>query len=282
MLGAGWTSTFLCPLLDQENVSYAKTTTSGRDGTLKFKFSYDPAGTILDNPAQYHALPTCRTVLITFPLTGQGQSSHLFTSYVQSHDGNKAEFNFIQLGSSGIFTIPQQDQWITRHSRYDTSNSRGIAEDELKALGGCILNLSGLWGGERQPKNWIGRVAATKEQLASKTSLHLVHGLDVARSILAVHCNFEKAKGERFVSSSVIWCHRWMTEFATHRGYIYWDTFPFANSLLLITLLSASANETSAEKSWDIHLSGRFEVQTLSCVANSGICLGCDFEVSNG
>lgn len=77
---------------------------------------------------------------------------------------------------------------------------RAIAEDELRGFGGCVLNLSGLWGGARQPKNWIDRVAATKEQLKDKTSLHMVHGLDVARGIIAVHQNFDQAKGERFVS----------------------------------------------------------------------------------
>lgn len=63
-----------------------------------------------------------------------------------------------------------------------------------------MLNLSGLWGDERQAKHWIDRVAATKEQLSSKTSLHMIHGRDVAGGILGVHRKFEKAKGERFVS----------------------------------------------------------------------------------
>lgn len=83
--------------------------------------------------------------------------------------------------------------------QYDTSNARAEAEDELISMGGSVLNLSGLWGGARHPKNWIDRVATTKEQLASKTSLHLIHGLDVARSIIAVHQNFAKAKGQRWV-----------------------------------------------------------------------------------
>jgi len=69
-------------------------------------------------------------------------------------------------------------------------------------LGGCVLNLSGLWGGERQPRHWLDRVAGSKEKLKDKTSLHMVHGVDVARSILAVHRNFGPAKGQRFVSSS--------------------------------------------------------------------------------
>jgi hypothetical protein len=83
--------------------------------------------------------------------------------------------------------------------KYDTFNARAIAEDELITLGGTVLNLSGLWGGERQPKHWLDRVADTKEKLASKQSLHMVHGLDVGRSIIAVHDRFPKAAGQRWV-----------------------------------------------------------------------------------
>jgi hypothetical protein len=62
-----------------------------------------------------------------------------------------------------------------------------------------VLNLSGLWGDARQPRNWIDRVASTKEKLQEKTSLHMIHGTDVARAIVAVHCNFKHATGQRFV-----------------------------------------------------------------------------------
>ena len=63
-----------------------------------------------------------------------------------------------------------------------------------------MLNLSGLWGGARQAKHWVDRVASTKEKLKEKNSLHMIHGTDVARAILAVHRNFRYAVGQRFVS----------------------------------------------------------------------------------
>lgn len=205
ILGAGWTSTFLIPLLKKSDTSYAATTTTGRDGTYKFKFEYDDSIEVSpeDNPEQYAALPTAKTILITFPLKGKNQSTHLVTSYIKNHKSEKSSYQFIQLGSSGIFTIDNQSLWVTRHSDYNTSNPRAIAEDELLGLGGSVLNLSGLWGGARQPKNWIDRVAATKDQLKDKTSLHLVHGEDVARAIIAVHHKFKIAKGQRFVRSKV-------------------------------------------------------------------------------
>jgi hypothetical protein len=35
-------------------------------------------------------------------------------------------------------------------------------------LNGCVLNLAGLYGGERDPKNWVTRVAKTKDEVKGK------------------------------------------------------------------------------------------------------------------
>jgi hypothetical protein len=76
-----------------------------------------------------------------------------------------------------------------------------MAEDQLLELGGCVLNLAGLWGGERNVRHWVDRVASTKEMLKSKKSLHMIHGEDVARGIIGVHNSWKHAGGQRFVSS---------------------------------------------------------------------------------
>ena len=107
ILGAGWTSTFLIPLLEKKEISYAATTTTGRDGTYKFKFEQDKNDE--DNPEQYAALPAAKTIVITFPLKGKDQSTRLVTSYAQNHDSEKNAHNFIQLGSTGIFSVDNQD-----------------------------------------------------------------------------------------------------------------------------------------------------------------------------
>ncbi|KAL0263210.1 hypothetical protein SLS55_002188 [Diplodia seriata] len=184
VLGAGWTSTFLIPQLDAASISWAATTTTGHDGTIPFKF--DPHSS---DQAQYDKLPAAKTVLVTFPLKGPGQSRHLTSMYRKSHGD---ENNWIQLGSSGIFAAPH---WNDCDSSYDTDNPRAIAEDELRqCVGGCVLNLSGLYGGTRHPSNWITRVAKTKEQVKAKFALHIVHGDDVSRAIIAVHRNFTAGK----------------------------------------------------------------------------------------
>ena len=62
-----------------------------------------------------------------------------------------------------------------------------------------MLNLAGLWGGERDPRSWVGRVAKTKEEVKGKKSLHLVHGADVARGIVGVMRDWKTAGGQRWM-----------------------------------------------------------------------------------
>lgn len=200
ILGAGWSFQFLEPLLRQENVSYAATTTTGHDNTLPFRF--DPSS---QDDTQYKALPSATTILITFPLKGEGQSKHLLALYKATHASAEPP-RWIQLGSTGIFTAPA---WNDSRSPYDASNPRAVAEDELLSLGGggggggdhhsCVLDLAGLYGGSRDPRNWLARVAKSKDQLRAKGAVHFVHGADVARAVLAAHRGFDRVKGKRWI-----------------------------------------------------------------------------------
>jgi len=93
--------------------------------------------------------------------------------------------------------------WYDRHSAFDPDNERALAEQELLELSPevptTVLNLAGLWGGTRSMKNYVGRVAPSKEALQAKSSLHMIHGSDLARAILAVHANFPLASGQRWL-----------------------------------------------------------------------------------
>jgi len=210
ILGAGWTSTFLIPLLKQRNYSFAATTTDGRkvadSDTIKWRFEppSDDDKSKGENSGNHNSiasLPLARHVLITFPLTSAAQTDFLVQSYLDGHSNKHGaqDTRFIQLGSSGIWQIPQQTIWVSRRSPYNTSNARAIAEDALLKRGGCVLNLAGLWGGERDPRSWVGRVAKTKEEVKGKKSLHLVHGADVARGIVGVMRDWKTAGGQRWM-----------------------------------------------------------------------------------
>lgn len=200
ILGAGWTSTFLIPQLQAAKIPYAATSTTGRDSTIKFVFDPDSTDT-----TAYEALPAATLVLITFPLKGHHQSALLTSSYTSIHPS--VHPNFLQLGSTGIFTAPH---WNTSSSPHDTSNPRAIAEDQLLSLGGSVLNLAGLYGGSRDPRNWLVRVATSKEQVRGKKGLHMLHGEDVARAVIAVYRAFTPGK-------------RWLI--ADLHVYDWWDLF---------------------------------------------------------
>lgn len=185
ILGAGWTSTFLIPQLKNANITYAATTTTGHDNTIPFKF--DPSS---GDPEPFTHLPKAHTVLITFPLKGHGQSKTLVGLYRNTHGPKN---HWIQLGSTGIFNQLPND-WSGDGSDYDTKDARAVAEDELLALGGCVLNLSGLYGGTRVPRTWLPRLAQTKDDVRKRGAVHFIHGVDVARAIVAEHRRFSSSK----------------------------------------------------------------------------------------
>lgn len=100
ILGAGWTSSFLIPHLQSvhPSISFASTTRDGRNESIKWEFNPDS-----NDPAQYDSLPAAKTVLITFPIKGQGGSRNLVEGYEKSKGSNRARW--IQLGSTGIWDV---------------------------------------------------------------------------------------------------------------------------------------------------------------------------------
>jgi len=63
--------------------------------------------------------------------------------------------------------------WCDRNTPHN-QGLRASCEDELLALAPetstTVLNLAGLWGGLRLPRNWIERVGPTKDALRQKVS----------------------------------------------------------------------------------------------------------------
>ena len=185
ILGAGWTSTFLIPQLEDEEISHTETTTTGRNNTIPFKFDPDSG-----DAEPYKRLPAAHTVLITFPLKGPSQSKTIFGLYRSVHG---AKNNWIQLGQTGIYNqLP--NGWSSDDSPYDKEDPRAVAEDELRTEGGCVLTLSGLYGGARVPRTWLPRLAQNKDDVRKRGAVHFVHGEDVARAIIATHRKFTKGK----------------------------------------------------------------------------------------
>lgn len=98
ILGAGWTSEFLIPLLKSSDVPFAATSRNGREGTIPFDF--DPSS---KDVQQYKTLPDAVTVLITFPVVENVKA--LVDGYCKTRSGigRDVHVNWIQLGSTGSF-----------------------------------------------------------------------------------------------------------------------------------------------------------------------------------
>ncbi|CAK5264473.1 unnamed protein product [Mycena citricolor] len=202
ILGAGWTSTFLVPLCQQSNISFACTTRSGSSpNTLKFEFQ--PTS---DDPEPYALLPDATTVLITFPILVSGAAERLVRLYKSTRRNTTVQPAFILFGTTGIWDKSPpglkegQCAFYDRNSPF-TLTGRSTSEIELLALADptTVINLAGLWGDKRIPRNWRARVGPTKEALKAKGGLHLIHGHDIARAVLSIHADFEKAAGQRWI-----------------------------------------------------------------------------------
>lgn len=181
ILGAGWTSGFLIPLLKSNDISFAATSRGGREGTIHFDF--DPSS---ENTEQYESLPNATTVLITFPVTENVKA--LVDGYQKTRPriGKDARVNWIQLGSIGSFiqvrrligylhsshvkdASEQTSGWVDRHTSVEPV-PRSVQEEEiLKYASATILHLAGLWGsGRRNPVYWVERIAPNQSALAAK------------------------------------------------------------------------------------------------------------------
>lgn len=102
ILGAGWTSTFLIPLCNEHQITYAATSRPSHPKPNTIPFEFDDKDENPD-PAQFATLPSATTILITFPINAKGGSGRLVKLYQDTHKGHNA--GFIQLGSTGIWGV---------------------------------------------------------------------------------------------------------------------------------------------------------------------------------
>ena len=245
ILGLGWTSTFLCPLLETHKITYTGTTRDGRDRSIPFTF--DPQDPSLE---PFKRLPRADLVIVTFPVRGQEAIEKLVDRYKRTHRfkheelelqqqqqqqdqrqedgegegqveeeeaGGGSRTHWLLLGSTGMW---KASGWNDEQSPYDKDNERAVAEDRLLNQQGdkaVVLDLAGLWGGQRHPRNWIERVAKTKEEVKGKGALHLVHGEDVARAIVASWEKWERVKGRRWIVTDG-WSYDWWGLFVRFAG----------------------------------------------------------------
>ncbi|KAI8139179.1 hypothetical protein BJV82DRAFT_646193 [Fennellomyces sp. T-0311] len=202
ILGLGWTGQFLIELLVQLHIAFAATTRDGRQNTIAWQLNQ-----AMCSHVDVSLLPPAKTVLVTFPVL----SSECMTQLMDAYEVKHGPAQWILLSS----TRPFNGNPSNRHGPLDPSkdtSGRIQAEEVVLKRGGTVLHLSGLWGASRQPRNWVPRFA-TQQAIRGKLlarQLHLIHGKDVARAIVAVHEQFQK--GERWIVTDG-GCYDWIRLF---------------------------------------------------------------------
>lgn len=195
VLGAGWTSQFLAPLLEKDGITHALTTRTGApkdfcvgkyDPATIVPFAFDPDST---DEEPYAQLPPAHYVIVTFKVEGASAAQKLVETYEKTHAGSEPP-RWILLGSTGAYEGEGLHDYKSDYKHTPRTEAEDYVLQNTQGRG-AVLCLAGLWGDQRIPSGWVKRVAQTKEKLRQKTSLHLIHGDDVARACVAMTRNFE-------------------------------------------------------------------------------------------
>ncbi|UZJ52880.1 hypothetical protein CBS101457_002200 [Exobasidium rhododendri] len=242
LLGSGWTSRFLLPVLKREGISYAYTRRAVSDADANvIPFEVSREGT--PNVSSFHALPRADLVIIIFPLTSSKLVDDIVDTYESTKDCRPA---WLALGSTGAWSKGV----ISSSDSVSPTSARAVSESHLLSLNSperptAVLNLAGLYGGGRNPVNFAKKVADTFEKLESKSSLHLLHGKDTAQAIVGMwEALSDPQRKER------LWGKRWIV--TDTNIYDWWQ--------LLTTLTPPPTGEGAK---WVRDLTTKYQIDAL-------------------
>ncbi|EUC57820.1 beta-lactamase family containing protein [Rhizoctonia solani AG-3 Rhs1AP] len=207
ILGAGWLSHFLLPILHESNLSHASTSRTGSTpNTIRWNLGDG-----------IEVLPKADTIVVMFPVDNWEDLKSLIEGYQKSNGDSL----WMLIGSTRAWqgTDAQSDSVITRHTPLPpNAPARSLVEEQfLKAYPtrAVVLNLVGLHGRPPVPgdtphgaprlvPNFIKRIGPTKDSLKQKASVHFVHGSDAALAIVLVHQGAQKMVGRWIVSDCLV------------------------------------------------------------------------------
>ncbi|KAJ3129476.1 hypothetical protein HK098_001243 [Nowakowskiella sp. JEL0407] len=181
VLGLGFVGEYISQLASLDSISWKATTTTGRLNTIKFVLESSPVD----------VLPLSKTIVITFPINNPELLTTFLDKYSSLHSVQSASLNVILFGTTSAFANPGFND---RNSSI-TPSPRTPAEDAILKLAiangvklnTSVIHLAGLYDNKiRKPLDWVKRIDS-KNKLAEKSTLHLIHGWDIARVILRIH-----------------------------------------------------------------------------------------------
>ena len=140
----------------------------------------------LKNKTTWKNIPKVKNVVWTFPATPVELVQEFY------HERLSEVENLIVLGSTSRYVITRQKERITEDTKIDKQILRVQGEEFLVENGGTLLCLAGIYGPNRDPKNWL-----YKNLIKNPNKLvNLVHLDDIIYAIK--HLLDNPAKNERF------------------------------------------------------------------------------------
>lgn len=155
----------------------------------------------------------CRVVLVTFPVTGDGEPSQSFYAYLRDALATLVESGTAICLLSSTSAYLQPSGVVTESSAWDSEHPRYAAEEELRQqLGATVIPLAGLFGHGRDPLRWLadGRI----KDLSG--AVNLIHHEDAGLCVATILSDPLLQRGER-INVATGELHWWAELALVHR-----------------------------------------------------------------
>ncbi len=158
----------------------------------------------LSDPGSWKNIPAAKTVIWTFPAA----PVELVEAFYQNHLKNCE--NLLVYASTSCYQFSGLDSLVTEQNHLDYQKPRVAGEEYLRQQNAAILVLSGIYGPQREPVNWLrkGRIRSFDKVV---NLIHRDDIIEITRYLLENKCF---PTGERLNISDGVY-RRW-SEIAEH------------------------------------------------------------------
>jgi nucleoside-diphosphate-sugar epimerase len=166
----------------------------------------------LNDAGSWKNLPKAKTIIWTFACKNQVNEIELF-KYLR-----EISQQIIIYSTSSVYNHEYNDQVITESSSLNFDNPRLIVEEKLRELGANIFTLCGIFGPNRDPKNWLLKGLIKSPQ----KTVNLIHVDDIIELTIELSQLALKSKRINLCSGrSDCW-----DDLAKHYGYEFPKLIP--------------------------------------------------------
>lgn len=196
ILGCGYVGRALADALPQACFTHSNPEKALANGGVYFR---------LDDRDSWGNLPAAENIIWTFPAMPDVLVREFYATLSRSYQ------RLWVYGSTSCYLTQENDELVTESHPLDMSQARVRSEEYLRQQGATVLVLSGIYGPDREPLNWLrsGRIRSLQKRV------NLIHRDDIVAITLHLLQNNGLA-GER-INLSDGHSRRW-SEIVEHFG----------------------------------------------------------------